>query len=130
MSLLLLSLLHGSGVMNPPVYRLHGATCAEDVDAQGIDTAAPLSFSGYASGMTSCRACGEDGTVTDHLWPVEPAQLRLVSSGKQETVGSWQDAEELCGPAPRARFVGTLQPDTAYEIQVQGTPAVRFRTLP
>lgn len=57
MSLLLLSLLHGSGVMNPPIYRLHGATCAEDVDAQAIDPAVPLSFSGYDSGMTSCRAC-------------------------------------------------------------------------
>lgn len=130
MSLLLISLLHGSGMMNPPVYRLHGAACAEDVDAMAIDPAAPLSFSGFKSGTTSCRACGEDGTVTGHLWRVEPSQLSLEVQGQDGRVGTWQDAGELCGPAPRARFSGTLKPSTEYEILVQGVPAVRFRTLP
>lgn len=130
MSLLLATLLHGSGVMDPPTYRLHGAVCAEDVNAKAIDPAQPLSFSGYNSGTTSCRACSDDGTVTGHLWRVEPTQLSLVVQGQDEVVGAWKDAGELCGPAPRAQFTGTLRAGTDYAVLIDGVPAVRFSTLP
>ncbi|MED5374223.1 MAG: hypothetical protein VX899_24610 [Myxococcota bacterium] len=130
MSLLVMALLHASGVMNPPLYRLHGAACAQDVQADAIDPAQVLSFSGYNSGVTSCRSCGPDGTTNGHVWPIKVEQVTLVRAGDGTPVGAWEATDELCGPAPRLEFKGPLERATAYEIRVDGGPAVRFTTAP